>query len=293
METAGASPYGTRSRNRTGNTRPNYAEDREFDIEYEWNPNKKAQSAYNVSLPNGSHSGGGDKVSSAMTRRSSATALHGTMPNNKNPTQSMQNSIIPGMSSFSAYSDPSGSAAPPAPSRKRKAPGTGSATTQVPPAATLSTVPSAPRRNGLSPQANRLRPTNLMTFETCQGYLKNGKLKADDGTVLAVNGAFSDFPFAIALVLVPLIYKQIKYILSVNRPANPTIWPVLWSFSTSTTTQMRQSTLYASIGSFARETYPVKSMIQGLFLRPCNPIQAQSHHCEGNVGSYIEMRLVT
>lgn len=26
-----------------------------------------------------------------------------------------------------------------------------------------------------------------MTFENCQGYLKNGKLKADDGTVLAVN----------------------------------------------------------------------------------------------------------
>lgn len=30
-----------------------------------------------------------------------------------------------------------------------------------------------------------------MTFEGCQGYLKNGRLKADDGTVLAVNGEFS------------------------------------------------------------------------------------------------------
>lgn len=28
MDTTGASPYGTRSRNRTGNPRPNYAEDR-------------------------------------------------------------------------------------------------------------------------------------------------------------------------------------------------------------------------------------------------------------------------
>lgn len=27
-----------------------------------------------------------------------------------------------------------------------------------------------------------------MTFDNCQGYLKSGKLKADDGTVLAVNG---------------------------------------------------------------------------------------------------------
>ncbi len=34
-----------------------------------------------------------------------------------------------------------------------------------------------------------------MTFETCQGYLKNGKLKADDGTVLAVNGVFLQSSF--------------------------------------------------------------------------------------------------
>ena len=30
-----------------------------------------------------------------------------------------------------------------------------------------------------------------MTFESCQGYLKNGKLKADDGTILAVNGRWN------------------------------------------------------------------------------------------------------
>jgi len=34
----------------------------------------------------------------------------------------------------------------------------------------------------------RTRETNMLSFETCQGYLKNGKLKADDGTLLALNG---------------------------------------------------------------------------------------------------------
>jgi len=29
----------------------------------------------------------------------------------------------------------------------------------------------------------------MMTFEIHGAYLKNGKLKADDGTVLAVNGS--------------------------------------------------------------------------------------------------------
>jgi hypothetical protein len=36
--------------------------------------------------------------------------------------------------------------------------------------------------------AGGARESNMLTFENCQGYLKNGKLKADDGTVLAVNG---------------------------------------------------------------------------------------------------------
>lgn len=29
-----------------------------------------------------------------------------------------------------------------------------------------------------------------MSFENSQGYLKNGKLKADDGNVLSVNGMY-------------------------------------------------------------------------------------------------------
>ncbi|CAI4216562.1 unnamed protein product [Parascedosporium putredinis] len=40
-DTSSSSPYGTRSRNRTGNARPNYAEDKDMDLDYEYLPPKK------------------------------------------------------------------------------------------------------------------------------------------------------------------------------------------------------------------------------------------------------------
>ena len=193
METTGASPYGTRSRNRTGNARPNYAEDRELDAEFEWSFSKKGPSASNASLPNGSHLGAAEKASSATTRRSSTSATHAVTANNNSAIPPVPNSNIPGMSSFSAYPDPNIPSGPVAPSRKRKAPGSSSLPSQTPQTATQPAPSTESRRSGLAPQARRLKATNLMSFDNCQGYLKNGKLKADDGTILAVNGTFHDF----------------------------------------------------------------------------------------------------
>ena len=188
MEKTSASPYGTRSRNRTGNSRINYAEDREPDTEYELGSGRKSQSSSGHSIPNGLHSGDNDKASAGNTRRSSTTTPNGLTSNIKATAPNPQNVNLPGMSTFSAYPDPNTTPATSAPTRKRKAPGSVPVASHNP----AITAPNPPvvvsRRNGASPQARRLQTSNLMTFDHCQGYLKNGKLKADDGTTLAVNG---------------------------------------------------------------------------------------------------------
>ena len=187
LDTTGPSPYGTRSRNRTGNARINYAEDREVDADYEWTSSKKPQgtsgSAVSATLP----SGDGDRVSAGSTRRSSATALHGLASNNKATIPNLQNADLPGMSTFSAYPDPNITSAPPASTRKRKAPGSGHAASHTTALAGQSAALSNSKRNGSSPFA-RGHKANLMTFEGSQGFLMNGTLQSDDGTVLAVNG---------------------------------------------------------------------------------------------------------
>lgn len=189
MDATGASPYGTRSRNRTGNPRINYAEDREVEMEYEWSSAKRPHAGSRPSMPNTAQSGDGDKPSTANTRRSSTTAPIAPPTNNKAPPPSVQKDHLPGMSSFSV--NPETNTAPPAPSRKRKAPGNGLATSHASSAVTQTPAPGVARRTAGIPTSKASRETNLMTFEACQGYLKNGKLKADDGTLLAVNGMFN------------------------------------------------------------------------------------------------------
>ena len=186
MDTTGVSPYGTRSRNRTGNSRINYAEDREVEMEYEWSSTRKLHTGSGPSMPNSAQSADGDKPSVANTRRSSTTAPIVLPTNNKAPPASVQKDHLPGMSSFSVNPEPSTAAS--APSRKRKAPGNGPATSHTSSAITQTPAPSISRRTASVPNPKATRETNLMTFENCQGYLKNGKLKADDGTLLAVNG---------------------------------------------------------------------------------------------------------
>ena len=190
METTSASPYGTRSRNRTGNPRPNYAEDREVDMEYEWTSGKKSQGNPGSTMLNNLQAGESDKASTGSTRRSSAAASNGLMSSTKAALPNVQNSNLPGMSTFSAYPDPNLVTTPPAPTRKRKAPGIGPVASHTTANLQQNSATGVSRRNAVPPQSSKLRTTNLMTFDSCQGYLKNGKLKADDGTILAVNGKF-------------------------------------------------------------------------------------------------------
>lgn len=186
MDTTGASPYGTRSRNRTGISRPNYAEDRE-ELEYDWGSARKSQARSGSAIPNNLQLGEIYKSLTANTRRSSTTAPYIPVLNNKAAMTNGQRDL-PGMSSFSV--NPEASAVPPAPSRKRKAPGNGPVTSQAPSVMTQAPSSGTSRRTGPPINTKPSRTTNLMTFDNCQGYLRNGKLKADDGTVLSVNGMF-------------------------------------------------------------------------------------------------------
>lgn len=187
-ETNGAAPYGTRSRNRTGSSRPNYAEDREPELEYEWASNKKSRAAAGSTIGNSVVAGDNDRSSGANTRRSSYAAPAGPVTAVKGGNLVAPKDHLPGMSSFSV--NPEAAPAPPAPSRKRKAPGSGTAGPQTSSTMTQTPAPGPPRRQTATVASNMVRTANLMTFENSQGYLKNGKLRADDGTLLGVDGEF-------------------------------------------------------------------------------------------------------
>jgi hypothetical protein len=91
---------------------------------------------------------------------------------------------VPGTSTVSMNAE--ANAAPlPATSKKRKAPGGASAASQ-----TAGPVAShgGSRRGPTAVSSARHRETNMLTFEDSQGYLKDGKLKADDGTILGIDG---------------------------------------------------------------------------------------------------------
>lgn len=77
------------------------------------------------------------------------------------------------------------------PSKKRKVAGGNPAASHA--AATASPAPSASTTPTARPPAQPSlaysgREINMMSFTKCKAKLKNGKLAADDGTVLSVNG---------------------------------------------------------------------------------------------------------
>ena len=181
-------PYGTRSRKRNGVARPNYAEDRETDIDDEYTGPSKHQgsmSTLNVVKPPVTE---GDKALGISTRRTPGTSSGGTTAMNGTAASTSHKDQIPGMSTFSANPNITVPSQPA--SKKRKAPGSAPAST---PQQVGSPAPSGvsvvPRRASTAINTTAAaRETNLLSFDKCQGYLKNGKLKADDGTTLGVNG---------------------------------------------------------------------------------------------------------
>ena len=109
-------------------------------------------------------------------------------------------SDIPGTSSFSAAAPASGTSQPSTNSKKRKSlhghekgstHGNGSS---HPPSAAKAQAPAMTKSAGAMAAATH-RETNMMTFEKSKAMLKKGKLEADSGVSLAINGQHTSFAF--------------------------------------------------------------------------------------------------
>lgn len=173
-------PYGTRSRGRNAAPRPNYAEDRDIDMDLEVaQPSSKSAkrtasgTAVNATV-NGSKPDG-EKATSSSSSRKNPPAVNGA-----NSSTTAKDSI-PGTSSFSAKGEEGSTSSN---SRKRKQPASstpsasanGSVTKKI-----FTTAPSA---------APAQSDTNMLSFEKGGARLKNGVLTADDGTQFSINGTF-------------------------------------------------------------------------------------------------------
>lgn len=171
----GVTPYGTRSRNRTGGSRPNYAEDHDFDLEVESNgiPSKTNGLKKSPAALVERHPAESERPQGVNTRRGFA-AVNGTSPNSNNSSTSKE--LIPGTSTFSANPTILQNG-----SKKRKQPGS-QTTTDV-------QIQQAQQFAGKTRGSYRgHHDTSMMSFEMSQGILQNDQLIADDGTSLQVNG---------------------------------------------------------------------------------------------------------
>ncbi|KAJ9608899.1 putative PHD type zinc finger protein with BAH domain-containing protein [Cladophialophora chaetospira] len=153
-----ASGYGTRSRNRTGGARPNYAEDKEVDLEIE--------ALSKPSRTNKRSSGAANELQPASAGFASV---------NGGPASDKGTEVVPATASAPPPA--------PAPSKKRKHPGSNHTV------ATTSTSTSTSRaKSTVSLPFKGYVETNMMSF-TRGGYKLNAKkqLVADDGTAIQAN----------------------------------------------------------------------------------------------------------
>ncbi|KAL5338986.1 hypothetical protein BJX70DRAFT_388234 [Aspergillus crustosus] len=162
--------YGTRSRGRNAAPRPNYAEDRDLDVDLEvQNSVSKsskrggaAANAVNGTKPEGEKPGS----------RKSLTATNGS-------NSPAAKDGIPGTSSFLAKPDEVSQ--PTSSSRKRKQPASSATPSSANENAPKKVFTAAP---GVTPGQGE---SNMVSFENGGAHLKNGKITADDGTTFAVN----------------------------------------------------------------------------------------------------------
>lgn len=204
-----ASPYGTRSRNRNGGARPNYAEDKDIDMDLFDNYSERRDddsrktitrqaSFSNNAAQTTPRSGNGtsrkplpdDTKHQSISQPSAATTNSSTPKDHHGQSQAM-----PSAASGTAVNGSTNK------SKKRKADAAAASGSQTPSAPSGANQTSVHRRqagngggnangnNGsLGAREGGYAETNLLTFENCGARLKNGKMVADDGTVLEVNG---------------------------------------------------------------------------------------------------------
>jgi hypothetical protein len=158
-----ASGYGTRSRNRTGG-RPNYAEDKEMDLEIEA-----------LSKPSRSSKRAAGASTEQQPAPSAFASVNGATPSDR-PADS-------------ATAAPTTPVPTPAPSKKRKHPGSNNTV-----AANSGPTNTSRAKAASSVPFKGYVETNMMSFSRC-GYKLNAmeQLVADDGTTVQANGKKSFF----------------------------------------------------------------------------------------------------
>ncbi|KAF4983016.1 hypothetical protein FZEAL_1488, partial [Fusarium zealandicum] len=179
-----ASGYGTRSRNRTGSSRPNYAEDKDIDADvYDYyhlgkkdheskKSSRQASAAANGDVPRGG----------ANSRKAGTDEAKAAQPANIPKEQQ------PGGSSSAPTTTQPAIASQPSRKRKAVAQPAGS-TSQATSANSLSKKPSV---SG-PPTGISWPETNMLTFDDCKARPVDGQMVADDGTVLEPNGNMAPF----------------------------------------------------------------------------------------------------
>ncbi|KAH7076591.1 hypothetical protein BKA63DRAFT_510354 [Paraphoma chrysanthemicola] len=179
-EENGAAPYGTRSRNRPGRSRPNYAEDTEMDFEMAapaTNGNiSDPPSRNSVVADSGQPSGVSSKKGSAPAQGNGSWGNPGANTRDEPP-----NPNISGTSAVAAVTQPSTAQA--TTKRRKNAAAATNGTHQNSAAPTQ----TAPKRGNQVMVANNARETNMLTFENTGAILKNGQMVADDGQTVSVN----------------------------------------------------------------------------------------------------------
>lgn len=197
-------PYGTRSRNRTGTARPNYAEDKDIEMDnYDYYHDKRDHDATKKASrqPNAAANGDGVSRGGIVLRKTGGDEARASAPTTGTRDQASAGVGGGGVGASASQAPQPSSLAPS--SRKRKATAAGVST----------------RRAGHVVPASgpTLRETNLMTFEQCSSRPVDGQMRADDGTVLEANGeSSSETPFNSLLFL--LLLLQLRLFLLVRDP---------------------------------------------------------------------------
>lgn len=208
-----ASPYGTRSRNRHGASRPNYAEDKDIDMElFEMYPERRedeAKKASRLSLPPLT---GPLSQDTPPPPRSTTTTGSSRKPlpseNTTKHASSQQHPKEP-HAHHHQHSTPAPAPANPTTngtqvqtSKKRRAAAQSSNAASAAQNPSGSSTHGTGRRNGavthsnansgvatgLASDSRGYAETNMLTFENCKARPRDGKMIADDGSVLSVNG---------------------------------------------------------------------------------------------------------
>ena len=183
---AAAPTYGTRSRNRGAQSRVNYSEETPLDAELEaaviskdetQNPRKRKGASETHSRSNSVQPG----QAMAASKRANAQTADMNGDSHEPPKEKAQ---IPGTMTFS-INQPAPAPAP-APAKKRKM----KAEKESKDANGIRLTPTKNGNGTPIPRINQAtgKETAMLSFNSTGAQLKDGKLTADDGTVLGVNG---------------------------------------------------------------------------------------------------------